>query len=64
LIGDAAFCTVDEYQGNVVREYQEVAHIKKLEPQIPVPETIYTLKDEKRFLQINRRIPGESLQTA
>jgi hypothetical protein len=65
IIGDAAFCKVQEIQNaNRHREHELILRVKELEPQIPLPETIYTWEDEGLLWHITRRVPGETLQNA
>lgn len=64
-IGDAAFCKAQIItKAPHSREHELILRVKELEPQIPLPETIYAWKDDQYFWHIIRRVPGETLQNA
>ena len=63
-IGTDAFCKVKPWNPNLESEDITIAFVKKIAPQIPIPEVIYSWTENDRSFLILRRIKGSTLRDA
>jgi len=63
-IGSQAFCKVKALNSAMESEDATIAFVKKIAPEIPTPEVIYTWIDRDRSFLILRRIEGSTLRDA
>ena len=63
-IGTQAFCKVKAWNSAMEPEDRTIAFVRKIAPQIPIPEVIYTWTDQDRSFLILRRIEGSTLRDA
>ena len=63
-IGKQAFCKVKVWNPAMEAEDKTIAFVKKIAPQIPTPEVIYSWTDQERSFLILRRMEGSTLRDA